>query len=47
MLAELGRQARTAHDFFVKYLRGIDPPNWNDVPVNPTAGNGLDEELAM
>jgi dipeptidyl aminopeptidase/acylaminoacyl peptidase len=37
--------ARKRNDFFVKWLRGIDPPNWNDVPVNPSAGNGLDAEL--
>jgi hypothetical protein len=38
---------RKRNDFFVKYLRGIEPPNWNDVPVNPAAGNGLDDELAQ
>jgi hypothetical protein len=34
--------ARKRNDFFVKYLRGIEPPNWNDVPVNAAAGNGDD-----
>jgi hypothetical protein len=29
--------ARKRNDFFVKWLRGIDPPNWNDVPVNRAA----------
>jgi dipeptidyl aminopeptidase/acylaminoacyl peptidase len=29
---------RKRNDFFVKWLRGIDPPNWNDVPVASGAG---------
>ena len=40
---------RKRNDFFVKWLRGIDPPNWNDVPVQTAAGGGdvaLDPELA-
>ena len=34
---------RKRNDFFVKHLRGLQPPNWNDMPVNPTTGNGDDE----
>jgi dipeptidyl aminopeptidase/acylaminoacyl peptidase len=33
---------RKRNDFFVKHLRGLDPPNWNDMPV--TAGAGNDDE---
>jgi dipeptidyl aminopeptidase/acylaminoacyl peptidase len=32
--------ARKRNDFFVKHLRGLEPPNWNDMPVNTSVGNG-------
>ncbi|TAK17365.1 MAG: S9 family peptidase [Acidobacteria bacterium] len=32
--------ARKRNDFFVRYLRGIEPPNWNVVPL-PTPGGLL------
>jgi dipeptidyl aminopeptidase/acylaminoacyl peptidase len=35
---------RKRNDFFVKNLRGLDPPNWNDVPVNAAMGGVLDDE---
>jgi len=40
--------ARKRNDFFVRYLRGIEPPNWNDVPVGTAAGGAtaLDDEAA-
>jgi dipeptidyl aminopeptidase/acylaminoacyl peptidase len=48
--------ARKRNDFFVRYLRGIEPPNWNMVPVTPPAGglwpaddgswSALDDEAA-
>jgi hypothetical protein len=36
--------ARKRNDFFVKHLRGLQPPNWNDMPVNTSVGNGDDQE---
>jgi dipeptidyl aminopeptidase/acylaminoacyl peptidase len=37
---------RKRNDWFVKHLLGIDPPDWNAVPI-PTGGNGdlLDDEI--
>jgi hypothetical protein len=35
---------RKRNDFFVKWLRNVDPPNWNDVPV-PSGTTGGDDEL--
>jgi hypothetical protein len=36
--------ARKRNDFFVKHLLGLNPPNWNDVPVAATtAGDDNDE----
>jgi dipeptidyl aminopeptidase/acylaminoacyl peptidase len=39
---------RKRNDFFVKYLRDLNPPNWNDVPVQAgtAGGDELDPELA-
>ena len=39
---------RKRNDFFVKYLRDVNPPNWNDVPVQTgtAGGDELDPELA-
>ncbi len=34
---------RKRNDFFVKHLRGLNPPNWNEVPPNATTGAGDDE----
>ena len=28
----------------MKHLRGLQPPNWNDMPVNTSAGNDDDAE---
>jgi len=36
--------ARKRNDFFVKHLRGLQPPNWNDMPVNTSVGNGDDDQ---
>jgi dipeptidyl aminopeptidase/acylaminoacyl peptidase len=36
--------ARKRNDFFVKHLRGLQPPNWNDMPVNTSVGNGDDDD---
>jgi dipeptidyl aminopeptidase/acylaminoacyl peptidase len=33
---------RKRNDFFVRYLRGVEPPNWNAVPVTATGGDDLD-----
>jgi hypothetical protein len=35
---------RKRNDFFVKHLRGLLPPNWNDMPVNTGAGNGTGQD---
>ena len=39
---------RKRNDFFVKFLRALDPPNWNQVPVQAGTG-GVDplDEMAM
>ncbi len=34
---------RKRNDFFVKYLRGLNPPNWNEMP--PQAGAGGDDSV--
>jgi dipeptidyl aminopeptidase/acylaminoacyl peptidase len=34
---------RKRNDFFVKHLRGLTPPNWNEAPLNASGGNGDDE----
>jgi hypothetical protein len=36
---------RKRNDFFMKHLRGVTPPNWNDLPPNVTAGNGDGDEI--
>ena len=33
--------ARKRNDFFVRFLRGVEPPNWNAVSVNPPAGGSF------
>jgi dipeptidyl aminopeptidase/acylaminoacyl peptidase len=36
--------ARKRNDFFVRNLLGLNPPNWNDVPVAATTVGGADDE---
>ncbi len=38
---------RKRNDFFVKYLRALDPPNWNQVPVQAGAGGDLLDDAAI
>ena len=43
-MAPAARSPRSKrNDFFVKHLRGLQPPNWNDMPVTTATGNGDDE----
>jgi dipeptidyl aminopeptidase/acylaminoacyl peptidase len=36
---------RKRNDWFVKNLLGLDPPNWNSLPVNATSTGGDDDEI--
>jgi len=36
---------RKRNDWFVKNLLGLDPPNWNELPVNATNTGGDDDEI--
>jgi dipeptidyl aminopeptidase/acylaminoacyl peptidase len=35
---------RKRNDWFVKHLLGLDPPNWNDMPITATTGGGFIED---
>jgi len=36
---------RKRNDWFVKNLLGLDPPNWNELPVNAASSRGDDDEI--